>query len=637
MKFEELVLPSEFSAFLEEEGFRELYPPQEAAVKAGLLEGKNLVISSPTACYDGKTEVLTRTGWKLFRDTSQNEEVLSMNPQSFEMEYVKAEKRVEYFYRGVMVHVEGKEIDFRVTENHNMFVGRNHKLRMKEPSAPRFASRSGLRYDFLPAREISRNWKFKTNGIWKGRRKAYFQLPTMSVKGRYPPSKRPLPAIRIPMRDFLNFFGWYIAEGCTKFGNGNYEITLCQKKDPVRARAALLRLGLANVYASGPEHHQHFSISCPQLARYLVQFGKAFEKFVPDFIKELPSNEIRVFLESYSRGDGHHGRDGISPILNTTSRLLADDLQELLLKVGVSSSVRFKGVPAPHTMPAGHTITPKHPNYQVAGRRLSEHGIDYRKPCKPSFVITSGEQVYCLTLPKYHLLFVRRNGKALWCGNSGKTLIAMMAAYKKSEGGKEGGLSQPPAGARIGEVCRVQEAGAVRDKMRHSDGRLRRERGGPWKVRLSRAHQREVRLDSQARGELAPLCRSLCLRRDPSRGQRRQRADPRNDSDQGDPPWTGRAANLALRDDKQRGRDSRVAQVGPGRGRLETGAPQGGSVRLRKDHLPPRGRADHLEVEPGGARGRGHRLGQGRGPVADLRGNQAEGGQPGDQEFGADH
>src|SRR5271165_5864281 len=53
MKFDELGLPSEFSAFLAEEGFRELYPPQEAAVKAGLLEGRNLVISSPTA--SGKT------------------------------------------------------------------------------------------------------------------------------------------------------------------------------------------------------------------------------------------------------------------------------------------------------------------------------------------------------------------------------------------------------------------------------------------------------------------------------------------------------------------------------------------------------------------------------------------------------
>jgi helicase len=438
MKVEELPLPADFISFLRENGIKELYPPQEAAVKAGLLDGRSLVISSPTACYDEKTEVLTRTGWKFFRDTSPNEEVLSMNPRTFEMEYVKAESKTEYFYRGTMVHVKGKEIDFRVTENHNMFVGHNHKPMKNDSSNHQSTNRSCLSYQFLPAREINHNWKFKTDGTWKGRRKEYLELPTMNVRGRYPPSKRPLPVMRIPMRDFLNFFGWYIAEGSTKFGNGNYEITLCQKKEPVRVRDALARLGLAEVYTSGSERHRHFSISCPQLARYLAQFGKAFEKSVPDFIKELPPDDIMIFLESYSRGDGHLGRDGVSLIFNTTSKRLADDIHELLLKVCISSSVRFKGVPVPHVMPDGHTIIPKHPNYQVAGRRRSEHGIDYRKPSKPSFEATSGEQVYCLTLPKYHLLYVRRNGKAIWCGNSGKTLIAMMAAFKKiKEGGRK--------------------------------------------------------------------------------------------------------------------------------------------------------------------------------------------------------
>ena len=45
MKFQELALPPEFLAFLDEKGYKDLYPPQEAAVKAGLLEGKSLVIS----------------------------------------------------------------------------------------------------------------------------------------------------------------------------------------------------------------------------------------------------------------------------------------------------------------------------------------------------------------------------------------------------------------------------------------------------------------------------------------------------------------------------------------------------------------------------------------------------------------
>ncbi|MCK4848378.1 MAG: DEAD/DEAH box helicase [Candidatus Heimdallarchaeota archaeon] len=54
---------------IEEDGIKELYPPQVEAVKQGLLENKNLVISIPTAA--GKTllaelaalkHILERTG-----------------------------------------------------------------------------------------------------------------------------------------------------------------------------------------------------------------------------------------------------------------------------------------------------------------------------------------------------------------------------------------------------------------------------------------------------------------------------------------------------------------------------------------------------------------------------------------------
>jgi helicase len=66
LKFQELALPSEFLAFLDESGYKELYPPQEAAVKAGLLEGKSLVISSPTA--SGKTLTAMMAAYKKVKE-----------------------------------------------------------------------------------------------------------------------------------------------------------------------------------------------------------------------------------------------------------------------------------------------------------------------------------------------------------------------------------------------------------------------------------------------------------------------------------------------------------------------------------------------------------------------------------------
>ncbi len=53
MRFDELQIPTELLNFINKKGYSELYPPQEASVKSGLLDGKSLVVASPTA--SGKT------------------------------------------------------------------------------------------------------------------------------------------------------------------------------------------------------------------------------------------------------------------------------------------------------------------------------------------------------------------------------------------------------------------------------------------------------------------------------------------------------------------------------------------------------------------------------------------------------
>ena len=55
MQLEELPIPDSIKAVLSRAGYDLLYPPQEDAIKAGVLEGKNLVLASPTA--SGKTLV----------------------------------------------------------------------------------------------------------------------------------------------------------------------------------------------------------------------------------------------------------------------------------------------------------------------------------------------------------------------------------------------------------------------------------------------------------------------------------------------------------------------------------------------------------------------------------------------------
>lgn len=62
MKVAELPVPEIVKAEIIRSGISELYPPQEEAVQAGVLEGKNLVLASPTA--SGKTLIAELCGLK---------------------------------------------------------------------------------------------------------------------------------------------------------------------------------------------------------------------------------------------------------------------------------------------------------------------------------------------------------------------------------------------------------------------------------------------------------------------------------------------------------------------------------------------------------------------------------------------
>jgi helicase len=53
LRFDEVELPTELLTYIKKKGLTELYPPQEVAIDAGLLEGRSLVVAAPTA--SGKT------------------------------------------------------------------------------------------------------------------------------------------------------------------------------------------------------------------------------------------------------------------------------------------------------------------------------------------------------------------------------------------------------------------------------------------------------------------------------------------------------------------------------------------------------------------------------------------------------
>lgn len=123
-------------------------------------EGINYPVMHPN-CYDEETEVLTKDGWKLFKDCTDDDEYFSVNPKNLKKtEYIKALKKISYLYDGKMLKSSHRnrllgtdEICLRVTENHNMFLQTSKRIRIFKRFFHLFK-----RPKFYTANEVYRNF-----------------------------------------------------------------------------------------------------------------------------------------------------------------------------------------------------------------------------------------------------------------------------------------------------------------------------------------------------------------------------------------------------------------------------------------------------------------------------------------------
>jgi hypothetical protein len=161
-----------------------------------------------------------------------------------------------------------------------------------------------------------------------------------------------------------------------------------------------------------------FSVLWDELALYLKQFGKSFDKFIPENIKNMGIDMLRLFLDTYNLGDGSALPEKTfnqETIYNkkykyyaTSSDQMAADLGELIIKVG-----RF---PSYRTTITELSNKPCHLIYELVGRtsgyqKSSTNGLKFHN-------VEYNGKIYCAMLPKNHIFLTRRNGKCTWQGNT---------------------------------------------------------------------------------------------------------------------------------------------------------------------------------------------------------------------------
>jgi len=362
------------------------------------FEPGQTVLDPFSGCYDEQTEFLTRRGWIYGRDLNPDDMVGSL--ESGELRFVKPSKLYKYNYNGKMFRFSGKHLDLLVTPNHRMIVIDRYSKRVKEklPSqvltgdeVMRSAAWSGIPFDFhLPEREVIVPAHLKA-----GHRVEPYVKYVQSV-------------VNIPIKDWVAFLGLYLAEGSLEKASGRI-VEISQTSKMIEVKNVLDNLPLHYGYAG-----HKFRLYSKQLFDYLKPFGGKYSKSIPEQVKNLPTEYLKVLLTNLVLGDGHWERDRFH--YWTVSKRLADDVAEVAFKCGY-------GVQIGKQKPRGGYIDGRKVQ-GIAEGYVVYGSLRHRTPKinkKPIEIDYEG-YVYCCEVPS-NILLVRRNGKIVWCGNSGTTLV----------------------------------------------------------------------------------------------------------------------------------------------------------------------------------------------------------------------
>lgn len=95
-------------------------------------------------CYSDDTYVLTDSGWKLFKDVDDGDKIMSLNPETFHVEWVDFTDRQVYGYDGKMMRFYNSTYDCLVTPDHKMVYFDNESNTLKKCPASLYNAGMGL-------------------------------------------------------------------------------------------------------------------------------------------------------------------------------------------------------------------------------------------------------------------------------------------------------------------------------------------------------------------------------------------------------------------------------------------------------------------------------------------------------------
>ena len=336
-------------------------------------------------CFDKETEVLTKDGWKFFKDVDINNDVfLSREPNTKRLEYVKAINYISYKHNGKMYKYDSRQLDICVTDNHNIFgsrlVGRDKQREEFLMKATDFAN--------LPNERTF----IKSGGKWIGN-----ELKNITI------GEQSFDAIL-----FARLLGIFLTDGSV---NNQDCITISQSKIKNVDLIKELLDSLSIKYSVYPPKNNRNTYTFYLSKKYLPFFKQFYLKEnrkIPVEFKNANIEVIKSLIEGILDGDSDNERRRIY----IGSKSLVDDIQECLYKIGKASNYKIVNPKDSYLKAENRYIHSSKPYYIV-----SILNTEYPKQVKDNIRwVDYNDNVYCITLEKWHTVLTRRNGKTVWMG-----------------------------------------------------------------------------------------------------------------------------------------------------------------------------------------------------------------------------
>lgn len=344
------------------------------------------------SCYDDQTEILTeKRGFQLFRNVKKNDKVATLQNDKLVWEQPNG---ISIFpYKGDMIGFEGEGVDFLVTPDHKLWASKR-----------RTRKKVWGNYEQIEAEKAygSQLWRIRRDAKWDSDIADYSD-------------------------DVYEWLGFYFAEGSYGVYSNRRKCIITQvKQDGIDyTRKLFKRAGLKYTESKRKKGINFVLWSNGELANKMFDIaskaGKAATKKIPYRIRNAKQRCLRAFIKGFAAGDGGYSCSGRTLQLYTSSKILADQFQELALKAGYVANIASRDRIGKVVNIDGHIGKINHKEFIITlvnklRYRPKLHKFKNRKwPSKRRGWYKQHYEgnVYCAEMPQ-PVVYVRRNGKAGW-------------------------------------------------------------------------------------------------------------------------------------------------------------------------------------------------------------------------------